>query len=162
MFGKKKQKFQSPRISTVIGSGTRIEGDIHFAGGLHVDGVIKGDVISNPEDAAATLTLSEQGTIEGNVRVANVMLNGTVVGDVIAANRVELAPQARITGTLTYALLEMSMGAEVNGQLIHAEQEPRKLEFDGNKEKAKTVAANQKAPAAENPASGKEGTASNT
>jgi cytoskeletal protein CcmA (bactofilin family) len=163
MFGKKKQKFSTPRISTVIGSGSQIEGDIHFTGGLHVDGVIKGDVISNPEDAAATLTLSEQGTIEGNVRVANVMLNGTVVGDVIAANRVELAPQARITGTLTYALLEMSMGAEVNGKLIHAaEQEPRKLEFDGNKEKANTAVAQQKSAPADNPASGDEKGATNT
>ncbi|MEJ2396594.1 MAG: polymer-forming cytoskeletal protein, partial [Candidatus Thiodiazotropha sp.] len=92
--------------------------------------------------------LSELGTIEGNVHVGNVMLNGTVVGDVIAANRVELAPKARITGTLTYSLLEMSMGAEVNGKLIHAaEEEPRKLEFDGNKKeettKAKPVAENK-------------------
>ncbi len=135
MFGKSKHKFRAPRISTVIGSGTEIRGDIHFVDGLHVDGVVKGDVISDPQDASATLTLSELGTIEGNVRVGNVMLNGTVVGDVIAANRVELAPKARISGTLTYALLEMSMGAEVNGKLIHAaEEEPRKLEFDGSKE----------------------------
>jgi cytoskeletal protein CcmA (bactofilin family) len=148
MFGKSKQKFRAPRISTVIGSGTEVQGDIHFVDGLHVDGVIKGDVISDPEDRAATLTLSELGTIEGNVHVGNVMLNGTVVGDVIAANRVELAPKARITGTLTYSLLEMSMGAEVNGKLIHAaEEEPRKLEFDGNKKeettKAKPVAENK-------------------
>ena len=134
MFGKNKRKFRAPRISTVIGSGTEVRGDIQFADGLHVDGVIKGDVISDPQDAMATLTLSEQGTIEGNVRVGNVMLNGTVIGDVVAGNRVELAPRARITGTLTYALLEMSMGAEVNGKLIHAsEEEPRQLEFDGNK-----------------------------
>lgn len=133
MFGKNKQKFRVPRISTVVGSGTEVHGNIHFVAGLHVDGVIKGDVISDPQDPSATLTLSEQGTIEGNVRVGNVMLNGTVIGDVIAANRVELAPKARITGTLTYALLEMSMGAEINGKLIHAEQEPKKLEYDGNK-----------------------------
>ncbi|MEJ2463807.1 MAG: polymer-forming cytoskeletal protein [Candidatus Thiodiazotropha sp.] len=138
MFGKSKHKFRAPRISTVIGSGTEIRGDIHFVDGLHVDGIVKGDVISDPQDASATLTLSELGTIEGNVRVGNVMLNGTVVGDVIAANRVELAPRARISGTLTYALLEMSMGAEVNGKLIHAaEEEPRKLEFDGDKESSK-------------------------
>ena len=162
MFGKKKQKFHAPRISTVIGSGTEIEGDIHFTGGLHVDGVVKGDVVSGQEDGAATLTLSEEGKIEGNVRVANVMLNGTVVGDVIAANRVELAPQARITGTLTYALLEMSMGAEVNGKLIHSgEQEPRKLEFDGNKEKATAAAPKQEAAAA-NPESGEEKGVTNT
>jgi cytoskeletal protein CcmA (bactofilin family) len=50
------------------------------------------------------------------------MLNGTVIGDVVAANLVELAPHAQITGTVTYALLEMTMGAEVNGKLIHAEE----------------------------------------
>jgi cytoskeletal protein CcmA (bactofilin family) len=140
MFGKSKKKFRSPRISTVIGSGTEIKGDITFSNGLHVDGVIKGDVLSNPEDQSATLTLSELGTIDGNVRVGNVMLNGTVVGDVIASNRVELAPKARITGTLTYAMLEMAMGAEVNGKLIHAaEQEPRKLEYDKKQQQDERV-----------------------
>lgn len=134
MFGKRKRKLHAPKISTVIGSGTEIRGDIHFVSGLHVDGTIKGDVISDPQDQSATLTLSDMGTIEGNVRVANVMLNGTVVGDVVANNRVELAPKAKITGTLTYALLEMAMGAQVNGKLIHAnEQAPRKLEYQGNK-----------------------------
>ena len=68
----------------------------------------------------------------------------------IAANRVELAPKARITGTLTYALLEMSMGAEINGKLIHAEQEPKKLEYDGNKRpqaKPKLAEGNKQQPA---------------
>jgi cytoskeletal protein CcmA (bactofilin family) len=140
MFGKSKKKFRSPRISTVIGTGTEIKGDITFNNGLHVDGVIKGNVLSNPEDPSATLTLSELGTIDGNVRVGNVMLNGTVVGDVIASNRVELAPKARITGTLTYAMLEMAMGAEVNGKLIHAtEQERPKLEYDKKQQQDTTV-----------------------
>jgi cytoskeletal protein CcmA (bactofilin family) len=164
MFGKSKQKFRAPRISTVIGSGTEVQGDIHFVDGLHVDGVIKGDVISDPEDQAATLTLSELGTIEGNVHVGNVMLNGTVVGDVIAANRVELAPKARITGTLTYSLLEMSMGAEVNGKLIHAaEEEPRQLEFDGSKQEAaaKSKPAAEKKPT-ENPETDKGDGSQNT
>lgn len=119
-FGKK--PFRSPKISSVIGAGTEIEGSVLFTGGLHVNGVIKGDVISDMQDELATLTLSENGKVEGNVKVANVMLNGTVIGDVVATHRVELAPKARITGTLTYALLEMSMGAEVNGKLIHAEE----------------------------------------
>ncbi|MES9971770.1 MAG: polymer-forming cytoskeletal protein [Candidatus Thiodiazotropha sp.] len=140
MFGKSKKKFRTPRITTVIGSGTEIKGDITFSQGLHVDGVIKGDVLSDPQDQSATLTLSELGTIDGNVRVGNVMLNGTVVGDVVASNRVELAPKARITGTLTYAMLEMAMGAEVNGKLIHAsEQEPPQLQYDGNQQQDEAV-----------------------
>lgn len=117
-----KKRFRSPKIYSVVGSGTVIEGRVLFTGGLHVNGVIKGDVISDLQDERATLTLSENGRVEGNVKVANVMLNGTVIGDVVATHRVELAPKARITGTLTYALLEMSMGAEVNGKLIHAEE----------------------------------------
>jgi cytoskeletal protein CcmA (bactofilin family) len=119
MFGNRKKKFRTPKITTVIGSGTEIRGDISFSDGLHVDGVIRGDVISNPEDPFATLTLSHSGTIDGNVHVGNVMLNGTVVGDVVAANRVELASRAKIKGTLTYAMLEMISGAEINGELIH-------------------------------------------
>ena len=126
-----RKRFRSPKITTVIGKGTAIEGNVFFSGGLHVDGVIKGNIISEAEDERATLTLSEVGTVEGNVRVANVMLNGAVVGDVIASNRVELAPKARITGTLTYAMLEMEMGAEVNGKLIHAEEsESPQLPYD--------------------------------
>ncbi len=135
MFGNSKKKFRTPRITTVIGCGSEIRGDITFSNGLHVDGVIKGDVISDPEDPSATLTLSELGTIDGNVRVGNVMLNGTVIGDVIATNRVELAPKARIKGTLTYAMLEMAMGAEVNGKLVHAsDPEPLKLSHDKAKQ----------------------------
>jgi len=118
----RKRRFRSPKIRTVVGRGTEIEGSVRFSGGLHVDGVIKGDVISDLDDEQATLTLSEFGRIEGNVKVANAMLNGTVIGDVVASHRVELAPQARISGTVTYSLLEMTMGAEVNGKLIHAEE----------------------------------------
>jgi len=118
----RKKRFRSPRISTVIGRGTEIEGSVRFTGGLHVDGLIKGDVVSDLEDVQATLTLSSHGRIQGNVKVSNAMLNGTVIGDVVATHRVELAPEARITGTVTYALLEMTMGAEVNGKLIHAEE----------------------------------------
>ena len=154
MFGNSKKKFRTPKVTTVIGSGTEIQGDITFNNGLHVDGVIKGDVISDPEDRSATLTLSESGIIDGNVRVGNVMLNGTVVGDVIATDRVELAPRARITGTLTYAMLEMAMGAEVNGKLIHApEQDPLQLSYDGKRQE--DTPANE--PGQETPAADKAG-----
>lgn len=132
-FGMRKKRFRAPKITTVIGKETQIRGDIQFSGGLHVDGVIKGNVSSAEGDERATLTLSEDGSIEGDVRVANVMLNGNVIGDVYAGHRVELAPKSRITGTVCYDLLEMAMGAEVNGQLVHAQDmEQRKLGFDGD------------------------------
>ena len=125
------RKFKAPKITTVIGRDTELRGDLKFHGGLHVDGFIRGDVHGEFDDRCA-LILSESGTIEGDVRVANAILNGTVIGDVYALERAELAPQARVTGTLYYHLLEMAMGAEVNGQLIHlGEEETRMLSYDG-------------------------------
>lgn len=115
MFGK---KYKTPKLNTIIGEGTNIHGDLHFAGGLHVQGNIKGNV-SADADTPSALTVDEQGNIEGDVRVPNILINGTINGDVYATQRVELASKARITGNVYYTLLEMAMGSEVNGQLLH-------------------------------------------
>ena len=115
------RKFKPPKVSTVIGQGTRLTGDLQFAGGLHLDGTVIGNVAAEA-GTQATLTVSEMGCIEGDVRVNNLILNGTIVGDVYASERVELANKARVTGTVHYRLLEMAMGAEVNGQLVHCDE----------------------------------------
>jgi cytoskeletal protein CcmA (bactofilin family) len=125
------KRFREPKITTVIGRETELLGDLKFEGGLHVDGSIKGDVFGGSDERSA-LILSESGSIEGDVRVANVVLNGTVNGNVYSAGHAELAPRARVTGTLYYRLLEMAMGAEVNGQLVHmTDSGMRMLSFDG-------------------------------
>jgi cytoskeletal protein CcmA (bactofilin family) len=120
MFKNSKPKLQ--RIDTLIGAGTRIIGDVQFSGGFHVDGHVKGNVDA-PADSGATLSVSDSGVVEGSVAVPNVVLNGTVKGDILAHDRVELGATARVTGNVYYALIEMEMGAEINGKLIH---EPRK------------------------------------
>jgi cytoskeletal protein CcmA (bactofilin family) len=112
------KRFKAPKVATVIGQGTEISGDVRFSGGLHLDGTICGHVFGDP-NSGSTLTVSEQGAVEGDVRVENLILNGSVTGDVYASERVELAPNARVSGTVYYRLLEMAMGAEVNGQLVH-------------------------------------------
>ncbi len=125
------KRTKAPRIVTVVGAGTQIAGDVVFTGGLHVDGSIVGDVRTEGDESCA-LTLSEEGTIEGEVHVPNIVINGTVVGDVYGTQRVELAPNAKVTGTVYYRLLEMAMGAEVNGRLVHTKEEaPRRLSYDG-------------------------------
>lgn len=117
MFGKKKA-FHSARIDTLVGQGTEIKGDLVFTGGLHVDGNIIGNVMAE-EGSSAILILSEFGRIEGEVRVPNMVLNGEIVGDVYGSTRVELAPKSRIKGSVYYNLIEMAIGAEVNGGLLH-------------------------------------------
>jgi cytoskeletal protein CcmA (bactofilin family) len=65
------------------------------------------------------LSISEHGTVEGSVAVPHVILNGTVKGDVSAKERVELGTTARVIGNVYYNLIEMAIGAEINGKLIH-------------------------------------------
>jgi len=112
------KKHQSARVETLVGQNTEVFGDVVFSGGLHVDGTIIGNVRTR-DSSGGTLTLSEHGRIEGEVKVSHIILNGEVKGDVFAYERIELAPQARIQGHVYYNLLEMAMGAEVNGSLVH-------------------------------------------
>ena len=114
----KKDRSAGARIDTIIGQQTQISGDLHFSGGLHIDGQVKGNVIAN-EETASVLTVSEHGRIEGDVRVPTVFLNGSITGDVRCEERIELASKARVNGDVYYNLIEMVMGAEVNGSLLH-------------------------------------------
>lgn len=116
MFGRK-QRHQAP-IESLIGADTRVHGDIEFSGGFLVDGYVKGNVKA-VKDERSTLSISERGCVEGTVMVPHVFLNGTVKGDVRATERVELGPKARVIGNVQYKLIEMAIGAEVNGKLIH-------------------------------------------
>lgn len=111
------KKRKVAKIDSLIGQNTEIKGDIIFSGGFHVDGKVIGNL--QAEESSSLLTLSDHGVIEGEVRVPNVILNGKVLGDVYATERVELAANARVTGNVYYNLIEMAIGAEVNGNLVH-------------------------------------------
>ena len=124
-------------VDTLIGRQTEILGDIRFAGGLHIDGKVKGKVLSNSEKGAA-LSISESGAIEGDVRVPNIMLNGTVIGDVHASEKITLAAKARVTGNVFYKIIEMEGGAQVNGQLVH-ETSPAQPSLSGTDSSADTL-----------------------
>lgn len=105
-------------VETLIGRKTEILGDIRFTGGMHVDGRIKGQITA-AGDKAAMLSISETGVIEGDVLVPSIMLNGTVVGEVRASEKLVLSSKAKVTGNVYYKILQMEMGATINGQLVH-------------------------------------------
>lgn len=118
MFGGKGGSKPHNNIECLIGAGTTIEGSIIFSGGLRVDGRVRGDVIA-AEGKPGTLVLSEQAQIEGEIRVSHVVINGTVIGPVHAAEYVELQPKASVTGDVHYKTLEIQLGAVVQGRLVY-------------------------------------------
>ena len=79
---------------------------------------IKGGIIAEA-GSESVLTVSEHGSIEGDVRVPTIIMNGTVTGDVRSDDRIELSSKAVVHGDVYYNLIEMAMGAAVNGSLVH-------------------------------------------
>lgn len=112
--------------TSLIAAGTRIRGDVHFAGALHLDGTIEGSIHAEV-DSGAVFTLSDQGRVTGEVHVPHAVINGTVKGNIHAAERLELAAQAVVEGDVHYRVLEMAAGAQVNGRMVHQKDEQRQL-----------------------------------
>jgi cytoskeletal protein CcmA (bactofilin family) len=104
------------RIDTLIGKASRVNGDLEFAGGLHLDGSIAGNVRAVPSEDSS-LSISETGSIEGNVEAGSVMLSGTVKGDIFARGRVVLGATAKVQGNVYYGVIEMTLGAQIMGKL---------------------------------------------
>ncbi len=116
MFNRKQRRHTV--VDTLVGQNTKISGDLHFEGGCHVDGIVNGNV-SADTDSNSALSISEDANIKGGVTVPYVVLHGIVRGDVFASRRVELGPTARVIGNVYYNLIEMAIGAEINGKLVH-------------------------------------------
>ncbi|HET6552978.1 MAG TPA: polymer-forming cytoskeletal protein [Dyella sp.] len=114
---KRNERAPSSADTSLIARGTTIHGDVRFSGTLHLDGRIEGSVLA--EEEGAVFTLSENGIVQGEIRVPHAIINGRVQGDIHAADRLELAPEARITGDVHYRTLEMAAGAQVNGRMSH-------------------------------------------
>lgn len=142
MFGGKKRK--STVVDTLVGRNSKVQGDIQFSGGFHVDGVIQGNIEAEA-DSSSILSISEDGMVEGSVSVPHVILNGTVKGDVNARERVELGANARVIGNVYYNLIEMAIGAEVNGKLIHESSRQPSSIFDANAHSASPEPLQQRA-----------------
>lgn len=119
MMKRNKEKVSKPveTIDTLIGTGSILQGDLEFTGGLRVDGQVKGHV-SAQDSSNGTLVLSESGVVEGDINVPHVVINGTVKGNIASSGHVELQANAKITGDIHYKAVEMELGAVLNGSLV--------------------------------------------
>ncbi len=124
MFGKPSKP--QNRIDSLIGIGTKVNGDVHFTGGLRVDGEISGSVVADPAKAS-TLVLSEHARVDGEISVTHLVVNGVVSGPIHAAEYLELQSKAKVTGDVRYKTLEIQLGAIVEGKLVHISESSEKV-----------------------------------
>ncbi|MCZ6889373.1 MAG: polymer-forming cytoskeletal protein [Gammaproteobacteria bacterium] len=115
-----KESVKAVKGATLIAANTQVNGNVHFDDQLFINGTVEGDITAD-HAGKATLIVSDEGVVRGQIRVPNIVINGTVEGDVHAGTRVEIAAKARVKGNVYYKLIEMQLGAKVDGQMLHAD-----------------------------------------
>ncbi|MDA1372593.1 MAG: polymer-forming cytoskeletal protein [Proteobacteria bacterium] len=132
--GDESSKGLKGQAHTLVSRTTEIVGDIHFSGELIIEGRVKGNIYAE-DDSKAMIRVAEKGAVEGEICVPSAIVNGLVQGDMRSANHLELAAKAVVVGNVYYNLIEMVMGSEVNGNLMH---------ISSNQSEAKRLAADKK------------------
>ena len=117
--------FSSSNSTTLISRDTEIVGDIKFGGNLDIEGTVRGN-ISAADGKDAVVRVVDKGLVEGQIHAPSVIVNGSVTGDVHSTKHLELASKAKVTGNVHYSLVEMAIGAEVNGSLTHTGDSSKK------------------------------------
>jgi len=127
------------RLSGFIGSGTVLSGETTFQAMLRIDGHLTGRISS--EDG--TLIIGSTGRVDANILVAAAIINGTVNGDVVALERLELGRTARVVGNIQTPRLLMEDGAILEGScsMINAKEILEKRIAEANAPKITTELA---------------------
>lgn len=126
MLGRDKKSSQPNYADhTLIAPSAQVRGDIEFSGGLHVMGKVTGSISVTGD--GGRLVIGETGHVEGEIHVPKVVVNGRVVGDVHATEHLELAEKAVVEGNVYYSMIEMVMGAQVNGKLVRESADRKHL-----------------------------------
>lgn len=99
------------RLSGFVGHGTTLTGETQFHAMLRVDGHLIGTVSSE----AGTLIIGTNGQVDANIMVAAAMINGTVNGDIVATEKLQLGRTARVMGNIHSPRLIVEEGAILEG-----------------------------------------------
>ena len=111
--------------TSIIAAGALLVGDLRVTGAVQLDGRLQGNLIAEE----GLVRVSTGGLVEGEIHAQHVILDGEVTGDVHATEHVELGSGARLRGNLYYGLMEMAMGAQVEGRLYAIREGDAPLEL---------------------------------
>ena len=98
-------------LSGFVGGGTDVTGEANFKAMMRVDGHFSGRITSS----SGTLIVGNNGTVDANIEVANAVIHGTINGDIIATQRLELGRAAKVTGNIQTPSLIIEQGAIFEG-----------------------------------------------
>ena len=98
-------------LSGFVGGGTVVTGEANFKAMMRVDGHLSGRVSSS----SGTLIVGANGKVDANIEVAVAVIHGTINGDIIATQRLELGRAAKVNGNIQTPSLIIEQGALFEG-----------------------------------------------
>jgi cytoskeletal protein CcmA (bactofilin family) len=98
-------------LSGFVGGGTDVTGEANFKAMMRVDGHFSGRITSS----SGTLIVGNNGKVDANIEVAVAVIQGTINGDIIATQRLELGRAARVNGNIQTPSLVIEQGAIFEG-----------------------------------------------
>jgi len=136
---------QEPRGgSATIGKAVKIVGQIFSKEDLFVDGDLEGTV----EALEHKLTIGPNGTVHASVKAREVVVLGSVQGNVEATDKLEIRKDAKLIGDIKTARIIIEDGAYFKGSIDIVKPEPAKAAAPPRPQPAAAVPANQATPVA--------------
>ncbi len=105
------------KINSVIGSDISINGDIVYEGTVHIESNITGSLTAY-KDKKSKLYINKSSVINGNIIATDVAINGKIHGNVYAYDLIQLGSEAFVKGDIYYKVIDMDVGAKIDGRLI--------------------------------------------
>jgi cytoskeletal protein CcmA (bactofilin family) len=98
-------------ITTLLGRGASFEGKLTFEGTVRIDGRFKGEVFSDD-----VLVIGEGALVEAEIDIGEVIIQGTVVGNIKAKRSIEIHAPGRVKGDLHTPSLQVDKGVVFEGR----------------------------------------------
>jgi cytoskeletal protein CcmA (bactofilin family) len=134
--GKSVETFES-----IVGATLRVEGDLVISKSLRIDGAVTGDIYQG-EGSKATVAIAPGATVLGNISVQDVIVSGTLKGNIVSSGRVEFIETAVVEGDVTYGSIGIAVGARIVGQL-------KQIDASAHNDAASAIRKAAKQPAVE-------------
>lgn len=97
-------------INAFLGINTEFEGKLSFSGAVRIDGHFKGEIFTK-----GTLIVGEMAVIESNIHASHIIVNGEILGNVIADKRMEIHASGKVSGNIQTPVLVINEGVVFNG-----------------------------------------------
>ncbi len=122
--------------------GSKITGKVSFEGPARIEGEVDGEI-----NAKDSLVISESAIVTAQIRAASVSVAGKVSGDIVATQRIEIRPNAKVSGNITAPVLVVHEGALFEGHCsmqTEGVREDRKITVFPKEERVAQVVSGQK------------------